>query len=172
MAVCQDLLRFTTDQQGSHAPTTMRRHDDKIAVLLCRNTDDRFVRVGPGCRDRVALHTGGGSSFRDYREIVIAALPGDPNEALLGIRDHLRAVREDVELRKHVDACQFGAVFARERNRHLDRGFGKCRSVSRHQQMFEHSFSPAARLIRLDVPLGARRLNRNDHFQYSQPDER
>jgi hypothetical protein len=38
--------------------------------------------------------------------------------------------------------------------------------------MFEHSFSPAARLIRLDVPLGARRLNRNDHFQYSQPDER
>ena len=45
LAVRQDFLRFTADQQALHAAPAVRSHHDQIAAFAGGSADDRLVRV-------------------------------------------------------------------------------------------------------------------------------
>ena len=87
----------------------MGRHDDEITASLCGDADNRLVRVGAVCCNRIALDTCLRSRSCDDREVVIRTLSGGLNDSLLFIGDHFGAVRENVKLRDDMDSRDFRA---------------------------------------------------------------
>jgi hypothetical protein len=129
--VHQHFLRFAAEQYALDAFTSVRGHDDQVALALFRRLQDRFVGVVGSQLAGRARHAGAACGVGDHLQELPRHAIGPGCELFRGVFEHFGIVGQGMELGQHGQPDNLRADFLGKTDAGKDCPFGQVRAVRR-----------------------------------------